>query len=180
MRFLQMIMKRQKKTKFRYFCAISVVAIIIVVASSVYFTIKPSHTKYGTNYGNAVIKKYSDIGSYSYINKFIVPYLFPELGNLKSKKLLDVGCGVGLWAIYAAKHGVKVYGIDIQPGMIKQAKDYVQEENLNHLIELRVGDAALLPYKEDFFDEAISINVVCNLPIVSFYKHFNAQLHGLR
>ena len=43
----------------------------------------------------------------------------------KSKKVLDVGCGTGNFALKAAKNGAHVLGIDFAEEAIKIAKKHV-------------------------------------------------------
>ena len=48
--------------------------------------------------------------------------VFEELGNLKDKKILDLGCGVGRYSYEAATKGAQVIDIDISPKAIEIAK----------------------------------------------------------
>ena len=126
--------------------------------------------KYKNYYEEIAIQKYKFSESYPYISRFLIPYLFPELENVKNQKILDAGCGVGLWAIYAAQNGAKVTGIDIQPGMIALAKKNIKDSDLT--IDYKIGDASNLQEKENYFDKTLSINVACNLDKKSFENHF--------
>jgi len=73
-----------------------------------------------------------------------------ELINPSSgKRILDVGCGSGKFAIECAKRGAEVYGIDISKNMIKIAKEQCKRNNVK--VELIVGDALKeLPKNFDF------------------------------
>ena len=42
--------------------------------------------------------------------------------DLKDKKILDVGCGVGVYTERFSEEGKEVYGIDIDPERIKSAQ----------------------------------------------------------
>jgi len=75
------------------------------------------------------------------------------------KTVLDLGCGSGRHTVYLAKHGFRVYGIDIAPKGIKMTKDWLEKQNLE--ANLKIGSIyKRLPYKDDFFDAVISTQVI--------------------
>ncbi len=47
------------------------------------------------------------------------------------KTVLDVGCGVGRWAVYLAKHGLQVKGTDFSERAIEIARKWALDERLN-------------------------------------------------
>lgn len=49
-------------------------------------------------------------------------YITQRLGNLKGKKLLDVGCGLGEASVYFALQGATVTSTDLSPGMLDVTK----------------------------------------------------------
>ncbi len=73
-----------------------------------------------------------------------MPATLKLLGNVKSKKVLDFGCGTGIYAKLLTQKGASVKGFDISPAMIKIAK----EENPN--LDLKVGSGYDIPFKEKF------------------------------
>jgi ubiquinone/menaquinone biosynthesis C-methylase UbiE len=68
--------------------------------------------------------------------------LNPEPG----KKLLDVGCGKGVFLFLASKMGLQTYGIDIS----KVAVDIARR--VSHTSDIRVGLGEELPWDDNFFD----------------------------
>jgi len=62
-----------------------------------------------------------------------MPATLELLGNVKGKKILDFGCGTGIYAKILTKKRAKVKGFDISREMIKIAK----QENPN--LDLRVS-----------------------------------------
>jgi SAM-dependent methyltransferase len=54
--------------------------------------------------------------------------------------VLDVGCGTGLDAIFLAKRGIRVVGIDASPSMIAEANRKVAGAQLEGLTDLRALD----------------------------------------
>lgn len=58
--------------------------------------------------------------------------IFEELGNLKNKTILDLGCGVGRYSHEAATKGAQAIGIDISPEAIEIAKKKALEFNISN------------------------------------------------
>lgn len=65
----------------------------------------------------------------------------------RNQTLLDIGCGTGGHAIWFAKKGYRVVGIDRSPEMISIAKERFPEENR---IEFGVQDVSSLSLKKKF------------------------------
>src|SRR5436190_5101285 len=57
-------------------------------------------------------------------------------------RLLDAGCGSGVFAEIAAKAGAKVSGLDAAPALIERARQRVPEADFT------VGDLEALPYAD--------------------------------
>ncbi|MGI9297743.1 MAG: bifunctional 2-polyprenyl-6-hydroxyphenol methylase/3-demethylubiquinol 3-O-methyltransferase UbiG [Gammaproteobacteria bacterium] len=62
-------------------------------------------------------------------------------GGLAGKRILDFGCGGGIFAEAAARAGAKVVGCDISPGAIRIAKEHAAQNNV--AVEYRVGGVDL-------------------------------------
>ncbi len=72
-------------------------------------------------------------------------------------RVLDVGCGTGIDALFLARHGIRVTGIDISPGMVAQLRAKAEREGLTHAVEACVLDlAALASWPPNTFDGLIS------------------------
>ncbi|WP_455920894.1 C17 cyclopropane fatty acid synthase CfaB [Pseudomonas putida] len=73
--------------------------------------------------------------------------------------LLDVGCGWGGLARYAAReYGVKVFGITLSKEQLKLARKRVKAEGLEHLVELQLLDYRDLP-QDGRFDKVVSVGM---------------------
>lgn len=74
----------------------------------------------------------------------MIPGMLKALGNVRGKKVLDWGCGTGLYAKELKKRGAKVKGFDISEEMIRIAKDE------NPGVDFRVGSGLKIPFNERF------------------------------
>jgi ubiquinone/menaquinone biosynthesis C-methylase UbiE len=70
-------------------------------------------------------------------------------------QLLDVACGSGQVALWAARDGVRVTGVDIAPNLVQRAQARADAESLKaRFIE---GDAEALPFEDASFDVVTSL-----------------------
>ena len=78
-----------------------------------------------------------------------------KLGVRKGEKVLEIGFGTG-HALVALAQAVgdsgKVYGIDISEEMLNVAQEKLETAGLAECVELRLGDAAQLPFEDRFFE----------------------------
>ncbi|HEX5502389.1 MAG TPA: class I SAM-dependent methyltransferase [Thermomicrobiales bacterium] len=73
------------------------------------------------------------------------------------RRVLDVGCGSGADAIFLARRGVRVTGIDVSPAMIARLEGKVRRLGLAGLVEARVMDVAdLAAWHDRRFDGIVS------------------------
>lgn len=74
--------------------------------------------------------------------------------EISPKKVLDIATGTGDLAIQIAKKSgdASVTGLDISPGMLEVGKRKVREKDLEHQIEMVVGDSEALPFEENSYD----------------------------
>lgn len=68
----------------------------------------------------------------------------------KGQKVLDVGCGTGVFGIDMAKQGGEIIGLDISPEAIRFANHWAKKKDLT--FKGLVGDAENLPFKDNSFD----------------------------
>jgi 2-polyprenyl-3-methyl-5-hydroxy-6-metoxy-1,4-benzoquinol methylase len=88
--------------------------------------------------------------------------IFELAGPLAGRRVLDVGCGDGLYAVGAALQGAQVAGIDISPEMIAAATTRAREESAR--VDFQIGNAAALPFPSGSFDVVLAVTVLCLLP----------------
>ncbi len=105
---------------------------------------------------NGIAKVYHDfrVSGKAVVNERIVnPAALKALGNVRGKKILDIGCGTGIISLRLKRKGAEVSGIDLSLEMIEIAHSYAKG------IEFKVGSAEKLPYKSGYFDAALALLV---------------------
>lgn len=83
-----------------------------------------------------------------------MPATLSLLKNIKGKKILDLGCGTGIYTKILKKRGAVVSGIDLSPKMIDIAKHHIKG------VDFRVGSAYRLPYESGTFDMVLASLVI--------------------
>ncbi|MBT3691315.1 class I SAM-dependent methyltransferase [Candidatus Woesearchaeota archaeon] len=94
-------------------------------------------------------------------NEFLeVPCMIKAVGNIKGKKLLDIGCGAGVHIKKYLSKGAKCRGMDISKSMIDMAKQNCPN------VDFKIGPMTKLPYKNSSFDivtASLSVDYIKNL-----------------
>ncbi len=72
---------------------------------------------------------------------------------MKPGRVLDVGCGTGENALFLARNGFTVFGIDLARGAIKSARAKAVERGVKATFE--VGNALATGFEKDYFDNVI-------------------------
>jgi ubiquinone/menaquinone biosynthesis C-methylase UbiE len=76
----------------------------------------------------------------------------PSLDYRPGESIVDVGCGVGaVLRVLGERYRVRLAGIDMEPAQIEVAKKHLAGFEG---VDLRVGDAARLPWDDGTFDHA--------------------------
>lgn len=81
---------------------------------------------------------------------------------------LDAGCGIGLQALLLAEAvgpTGHVTGLDLSPEFLLHAEEMVQRAGLSEHISFREGDVRQLPFDDDAFDWAWSVDLVGYAPM---------------
>lgn len=84
---------------------------------------------------------------------------FFEMHNVKS--VLDVGCGIGIWAMFLSKAGFEVKGYDFSSNAIKFASRWAAEDSVQ--IEYKCCPITGNPFPREKFDGVIAAKVLDNI-----------------
>ncbi len=87
-----------------------------------------------------------------------------QLGLRGGDRLLEVGCGLGGTARFAAdRFGVLVLGLDLSPDFIEAGRELTRWTRLESRVELEVADASRLDLAAGSFDAATLLHVGMNI-----------------
>jgi 27-O-demethylrifamycin SV methyltransferase len=102
-----------------------------------------------------------DIGQQSFITPQYLDELIHETGIDSFSYVLDIGSGVGGPAVHIAnKTGCRLTGIDVSDVGVETANKLASGAGLSDRINFILGDAMDMPFPDNSFDVAISINVL--------------------
>lgn len=85
-------------------------------------------------------------------------YIFSFLKPKKGERMIDLGCGIGLYTLTLKKKGYDIEGVDLDKNKIKKANYISKKTGIN--AKFSVADIAHLPFKNNEFDKVIFSDVL--------------------
>jgi ubiquinone/menaquinone biosynthesis C-methylase UbiE len=76
-------------------------------------------------------------------------------GDVRGRRVLDLGCGEGSLTLDIARRGAEVVGIDLSPGMIQVATRRMEIFMPDARAEFVAAPAEQLPFQDDSFDVVV-------------------------
>ncbi len=83
----------------------------------------------------------------------------------REQKLLDFGCGPGIYSVMFAKVGFEVFGFDISPSNVATAEELASGYGLRERTHFMTGVGEQLNYDDDTFDVVIGIDILHHVDI---------------
>jgi SAM-dependent methyltransferase len=98
----------------------------------------------------------------SYVAESQAATLVGFIGRIEHRRILDVGTGTGRAALFFARSGAEVTGVDASEEMLKIARERAVEESVD--VRFQVGDAHALTFPDRSCDVAVCLRVVMHTP----------------
>ena len=95
-----------------------------------------------------------------------VPQVLDRIGISPGERVLEVGCGPGVYTVQAAprlKPNGQLVAVDLQPEMVERASERIREAGLDN-VEFHVTDAHHLPLEDTSVDRAFLVGVLPEIP----------------
>lgn len=99
-----------------------------------------------------------------------IRFAFDQLGEVRGKSVLDLGCGHGMAAVVLARRGANVTAIDLSTGYVNEARQRAAANRVT--IKTLTADAESLPFPGNSFD-AVWGNAILH------HLHLPSMAHGL-
>ena len=90
-------------------------------------------------------------------------WIMSKLGNIKGKKILELGCGLGEGAVYFAMQGADVTASDLSEGMLDMAEKVARHNHTT--IKTMKCSADNLPFEDESFDIVYAANLLHHVDI---------------
>ena len=107
-------------------------------------------------------------------------YICRKLRLSPGQHLLDIGCGWGALAVWAARHhGVRVHGITLSREQCAHARERVRREGLQEQVKIELLDYRELP-EDARYDRIVSVGMFEHIGVKNFPAYFGKVRRLLR
>jgi SAM-dependent methyltransferase len=119
------------------------------------------NNEYYTDETRASDAYFDEIERRRYATHYHLPALFASLDG-QGKRLLEVGCGIGVDSIQLAKRGFDVTAVDLTENALAVARKFAAHRGV--AIDFRLGNAEGLDFADHSFDAVYSFGVLHHTP----------------
>jgi ubiquinone/menaquinone biosynthesis C-methylase UbiE len=81
------------------------------------------------------------------------------------QKLLDFGCGPGIYSVVFGKVGYEVDGFDISPSNVAIARELASKYEMSETVRFTLGAAERLDYPDEYFDVVVGVDILHHVDI---------------
>ena len=89
--------------------------------------------------------------------------LLARLGDLRGRRVLDIGCGQGDTSVWFALQGAEVWALDVSAEMVKLTSELAARHDRAATVHATVGRVEDLALADDFFDLVFADGVLHHL-----------------
>lgn len=89
-------------------------------------------------------------------------FILQKMGNIRGKRLLDLGCGAGENSVYFAMQGARCVAADYSPGMVEVALQLAARHGVE--VEGCTANAMALDFPDNTFDIVYASNLLHHIP----------------
>lgn len=127
-------------------------------------TIELGVQKLGKTRASATTEDLGPVDEFHIGGRIATESFLDQLNLSPNLQVLDVGCGIGGTARFAAHtYGCHVIGVDLTPDYVDTGNELSAWVGLRNTVELEVGDATALRHADDSFDRAFVMHVGMNI-----------------
>lgn len=94
---------------------------------------------------------------------FRINFIMQFSKYIKGDRILDLGCGVGTFALLFAKNGYRSTGLDISENVVKKCRENATKLDISN-VDFLQGDSSADHFKENSFDAIIAADIIEHLP----------------
>jgi len=92
-------------------------------------------------------------------------HLVQQLGDVRGKRLLDIGCGQGDTSVFFALRGAEVWAIDVADRMVEFTRELAAHHNVADRVHAEVCRVEDMKYPSDYFDIVFADGVLHHLDL---------------
>lgn len=119
------------------------------------------NNEYYTDAARASDEYFDEIERRRYATHYHLPGLFASLDG-RGKRLLEVGCGIGVDSIQLARRGFDVTAVDLTANALAVARQFAAHRGVQ--VDFRLGNAEGLDFADQNFDAVYSFGVLHHTP----------------